>query len=116
MKKSINSTKSTSRRGSATFEFVKAAKDVPAGIMTAVYEAIKKAKRGTVAEIAAVAVKQFGLKKVTSQDPLIQTGVMLNRLKSMGSVKKAAKKTVTLAKKSAAVNVALVPEDAKENV
>lgn len=76
------------RRGHTTFEFVKAAKAVPEGIMTAVYAAVKTVKRGTVAEIAQVAVGKFGLKKVTSQDPLNQTHVMLNRLKHLKAVRR----------------------------
>ena len=75
------------RRG--TFAFVKSVKDVQSGIQTVVFEAIKKAKKGTVAEIAAVAVK-LGLKKATSQDPLVQTHVHLNRLKALGAVRKLA--------------------------
>ena len=81
-------TKKKTRRGHTTFEFVKAAKAVPAGIMTAVYDAVKTVKSGTVAEIAQVAVGKFGLKKVTSQNPLVQTHVMLNRLKHLKAVRR----------------------------
>jgi hypothetical protein len=79
---------SSDRRGHTTFEFVKAAKAVPEGIMTAVYDAVKTVKRGTVADIAAVAVKKFGLTKFTSQDPLNLTHVMLNRLKHLKAVRR----------------------------
>jgi hypothetical protein len=88
-KKSKKSASSESdRKGRKVFEFVKAAKDmVEETIMGVVYNAIKKVKSGTVAEITEAAVKG-GLKDYTGQDPLVQTGVMLNRLKSMGSVRK----------------------------
>jgi uncharacterized protein with LGFP repeats len=77
------------RRGRKTFVFVKAAKDVvDETIMGVVYNAIKKLKSGTVSEITEAALKG-GLKDYTGQDALVQTGVMLNRLKSMGAVKKA---------------------------
>jgi hypothetical protein len=76
------------RRGRKVFEFVKVVKDVvDETIMGVVYNAIKKLKSGTVGEITEAALKG-GLKDYTGQDPLVQTGVMLNRLKSMGSVKK----------------------------
>ena len=81
-------TSSDDRRGRKVFEFVKVAKDmVDETIMGVVYNAIKKVKSGTVTEITDAALKG-GLKDYTGQDPLVQTGVMLNRLKSMGSVKK----------------------------
>ncbi len=86
---------SSDRRGHTTFEFVKAAKAVPEGIMTAVYEAVKTVKRGTVADISVVAVKQFSLTKVTSQDPLVQTHVMLNRLKHLKAVRRVTEKVRT---------------------
>lgn len=80
---------STSTRGTFTsFAFVKSV-DAQAGIQTVVLNAIKKAKKGTVAQIAAVAVR-LGLKDATSQDPLTQTHVHLNRLRGMGAVKKLA--------------------------
>lgn len=87
-KKSKSVPAKADRRGHATFEFVKAATAVPDGIMTAVYAAVKTVKRGTVAEITQVAVGKFGLKKVTSQDPLNQTHVMLNRLKHLKAVRR----------------------------
>jgi len=76
------------RRGRKVFEFVKVAKGVEEGtIMGIVHDAIKKVKSGTVAEITEAAVKG-GLKDVTGQDPMVQTGVMLNRLKHKGAVRK----------------------------
>jgi len=88
-KKSVKkSASSDDRRGRKVFEFVKVAKNVEDGtIMGIVHKAVQKVKSGTVAEITEAAIKG-GLKDVTGQDPLVQTGVMLNRLKSMGSVKK----------------------------
>jgi len=54
----MTKTKTNDRRGTfASFAFVKSVKDVQSGIQSVVFEAIKKAKKGTVAEIAAVAVK-----------------------------------------------------------
>ena len=77
-----------SNRGTfASFAFVKMTDKVQAGIQSVVLDAAKKAKRGTVAEIAAVAVK-LGLKKVTDQNPLTQTHVHLNRLKALKAVKR----------------------------
>jgi hypothetical protein len=52
-----------------------------------VYNAIKKLKSGTVAEVTDAAIKG-GLKDVTGQDPMVQTGVWLNRLAGKGIVKK----------------------------
>jgi hypothetical protein len=90
-KKSVKkSASSDDRRGRKVFEFVKVAKNVEDGtIMGIVHNAVQKVKSGTVAEITEAALKG-GLKDVTGQDPLVQTGVMLNRLKSMGSVRKVA--------------------------
>jgi hypothetical protein len=78
---------SSTRRGRAEFAFVKSVKDLPEGIMSVIYAAIKKVKSGTVAEITEVAVKG-GLKDVTGQDPMVQTAVMLGRLRAMKAVKK----------------------------
>lgn len=86
--KSANGNGNGSGRGRAQFAFVKAVKDLPDGIMSVVYEAVKKANHGSVIEIAALAVKKFGLKKVTSQNPITQTHVMLNRLRALKSVKR----------------------------
>jgi len=89
------------RRGRKTFEFAKEAKDlVDETIMGVVYNAIKKMKSGTVADISEAAVKG-GLKDYTGQDPLTQTGVWLNRMVSKGYVRKvktdnSAKKKVVL--------------------
>jgi hypothetical protein len=86
IKKSASS--ESDRKGRKVFEFVKSAKDlVEETIMGVVHGAIQKVKCGTVAEITEVAIKG-GLKDYTGQDPLVQTGVMLNRLKKMGSVQK----------------------------
>ena len=68
--------------------------------MGVVYNAIKKMKSGTVADISEAAVKG-GLKDYTGQDPLTQTGVWLNRMVSKGYVRKvktdnSAKKKVVL--------------------
>lgn len=88
MKKTKKSASSDDRRGRKTFEFVKVAKKVEDGtIIGIVQKAVQRVKSGTVAEITEAAIKG-GLKDVTGQDPLTQTGVMLNRLKSMGAVKK----------------------------
>lgn len=77
-------------RGQVRFAFVKTAKkELPAGIMSVVYKAVQQKKVGSVVEIAKVAVR-VGLTKVTSQDPVTQTHVMLNRLRKMGITKKAA--------------------------
>ena len=97
---------SSDRRGHTTFEFVKAVQEIPEGICTAVYEAVKKLKSGTVAEIAHVAVGKFGLKKVTSQDPVNQTHVMLNRLKHLKAVRRVAPTSRT-PKSSAAPDASL---------
>jgi len=81
----------TTSRGSVKFAFVKSVKKaLPTGIMSVVAKAVQKKKVGTVVEIAAVAVKAFGLKKVTKQDPITQTHVMLNRLRVAGVTKKVA--------------------------
>lgn len=71
----------------AAFAFVKSVKGVHEGIQMVVLSAVKKVHKGTVADIAAVAVK-LGLKKVTSQDPLVQTHVHLNRLRAIKAVKR----------------------------
>jgi hypothetical protein len=81
-------TKKDTRRGRTRFQFVKAMKELPDGIMTVVYNAIKAKKAGTVAEISQVAVNKFGLLEVTGQDPMVQTAVMLGRLRAMKAVKK----------------------------
>jgi hypothetical protein len=77
-----------SNRGRAQFAFVKAVADLPDGIMSVVYSAIKSAKRGSVQAISAIAISKFGLKKVTSQNPITQTHVMLNRLRALKAVKR----------------------------
>lgn len=75
-------------RGRTEYEFVKMAKDIEdETIAGVVYNAIKKLKSGTVAEVTDAAVKG-GLKDVTGQDPMVQTGVWLNRLAAKGIVKK----------------------------
>jgi propanediol dehydratase large subunit len=101
------SAKSDDRRGRKVFEFVKAAKEmVEETIMGVVYNAIKKLKSGTVAEIAEAALKG-GLKDYTGQDPIVQTSVMLNRLKGMGNVKKVQAEKAPKAKASAKGKVVL---------
>jgi len=82
-------TKSEDRRGRKLIEYVKAPKaDLEKKhVLRIVHDAAKKVKSGTVADITEMAVK-LGLAKATGQDPLQQTGVMLNRLAAMGSVKK----------------------------
>jgi hypothetical protein len=75
-----------SNRGRAQFAFVKTV-DTQAGIQTVVLDAVKKLRKGSVADIAQAAVK-LGLKKVTSQDPLVQTHVHLNRLRAIKAVKR----------------------------
>lgn len=87
MKSKKSTKKSESHRGErAAFAFVKAV-DAQEGIQSMVLDAVKKVRKGTVAEIAAVAVK-LGLTKVTSQNPLTQTHVHLNRLKALKAVKR----------------------------
>lgn len=80
---------SDDRRGRKIYEYVKAPKaDLEnKHVLRIVHDAAKKIKKGTVAEISDVALKG-GLADATGQDALTQTGVMLNRLVSMGSVRK----------------------------
>lgn len=87
-KKSASKASASDRRGRKVFEFVKASKDEMAEttIGGIVYHTIKKMKSGTVADISSTAEK--ALKDVTGQDPLVQTGVWLNRLKAKGIVRK----------------------------
>jgi biopolymer transport protein ExbD len=87
-KKSTAKKSAPSHRGQrAAFAFVKNVEAVQEGIQSVVLAAAKKVKSGTVAEIAAVAVK-LGLSKATSQDPLVQTHVHLNRLRALKAVKR----------------------------
>lgn len=79
-----------SNRGRAQFAFVKATKkEIPTGIMSVVFKAVQKKRRGSVVEIAQAAIA-LGLKKVTSQNPVTQTHVMLNRLRKFGVTKRIA--------------------------
>jgi hypothetical protein len=78
---------SKSNRGQAMFAFVKSTDKVQDGIQSVVLDAAKKVKKGSVVNIAAVAVK-LGLKKFTSQDVVVQTHVHLNRLKALHAVKR----------------------------
>jgi hypothetical protein len=75
-----------SNRGRAQFAFIKTV-EAQAGIQAVVLDAVKKVRKGSVADIAAAAVK-LGLKKVTSQNPLVQTHVHLNRLRVLKAVKR----------------------------
>jgi hypothetical protein len=75
-----------SNRGRAQFQFVKSV-DAQAGIQAVVLEAVKKVRKGSVVDIAAAAIK-LGLKKVTKQDPIVQTHVHLNRLRKAKAVKR----------------------------
>lgn len=75
-----------SGRGRAQFAFVKSV-EPQAGIQAVVFQAIKKVKHGSVADIAKAALA-LGLKKVTSQNPLVQTHVHLNRLRALKAVKR----------------------------
>lgn len=85
---SSSSKKNGSRRGTfAAFAFVKEVKDVQPGIQSVVLKAAKTVRHGTVAKITAVAIR-LGLKKATSQDPLTQTHVHLNRLRALKAVKR----------------------------
>jgi hypothetical protein len=69
-----------------TFRYVKAPDGkIPAGIMFLVYAAIAEKKEGTVAEIATLAIEK-GLAKITGQDPVNQTSVMLHRMLKTGVV------------------------------
>lgn len=83
-----NSKKSVvlSGRGRAQFSFVKTV-EPQAGIQAVVFAAIKKMRHGSVADIAKAALA-LGLKKVTSQNPLVQTHVHLNRLRALKAVKR----------------------------
>jgi hypothetical protein len=82
----MKSNKNVSRRGRAQFAFVKAV-EAQEGIQAVVLQAVKKVRHGSVADIAQAAIK-LGLKKVTSQDPLVQTHVHLNRLRAIKAVKR----------------------------
>jgi hypothetical protein len=75
-----------SNRGRAQFAFVKTV-EAQAGIQAVVLNAVKKLRKGSVADIAQAAIK-LGLKKATSQDPLVQTHVHLNRLRALKAVKR----------------------------
>lgn len=77
---------SKSNRGRAMFAFVKAV-EAQAGIQTVVLQAVRKVRKGTVVQISQAAIA-LGLKKVTSQDPLVQTHVHLNRLRAVKAVKR----------------------------
>lgn len=82
--------KNNDTRGQVRFMFVKVSKKtLPTGIMSVVYKAMQIKKAGRVEDIAKVAVR-VGLAKVTSQDPVTQTHVMLNRLRKLGVTKKTA--------------------------
>ena len=68
------------------FRYLHPPKDkIPAGIMHLVHAAIAELQQGTVAEVAALAVKN-GLAGVTGQDPINQTSVMLHRMLKAGVV------------------------------
>jgi hypothetical protein len=68
------------------FRYVKApATKVPAGIMHCVHTAIVSMGTGTVLDVSVEAVKH-GLDKVTSQNPVTQTSIMLHRLLKAGVV------------------------------
>lgn len=67
------------------FRYVKAPDAVASGIMAIVHAAIAHLKEGTVADISATAVEN-GLTKVTGQDPLMQTSIMLHRMLKAGVV------------------------------
>jgi hypothetical protein len=73
-------------RGRAQFQFVKSV-NAQAGIQAVVLQAAKKMRKGSVVDIAAAAIK-LGLKKVTSQDPIVQTHVHLNRLRVLKAVRR----------------------------
>jgi len=75
-----------SGRGRAQFAFVKTV-EAQAGIQAVVLNAIKKVRHGSVADIAKAAIA-LGIKKVTSQDVLVQTHVHLNRLRALKAVKR----------------------------
>ena len=85
----INKSSKSNRGTFASFQFVKSV-DAQEGIQSVVLDAVKKVKKGTVAEIAAMAVK-LGLKKATTQNPMTQTHVHLNRLKALKAVKRISK-------------------------
>jgi hypothetical protein len=84
MKSNKSSVKSN--RGRAQFAFVKIV-EAQAGIQAVVLQAVKKVRHGSVADIAKAALA-LGLKKVTSQDPMVQTHVHLNRLRAIKAVKR----------------------------
>jgi hypothetical protein len=71
---------------SKRFRYKKEPKEkLPNGIMFRVHLAISTLKEGTVQDVAAEAVKD-GLANATSQDPVVQTSIMLHRLVKMGVV------------------------------
>ena len=75
-----------SNRGRAQFAFVKTV-EPQTGIQAIVFQAVRKLRKGSVADIAQAAIK-LGLNKVTSQDALVQTHVHLNRLRAIKAVKR----------------------------
>lgn len=70
----------------ASFRFVKKLDTVPAGIMAVVHAAIVHLKTGTLTEIAATC--ETAIRKISKQDPTMQTSIMLHRLMKAGAVEK----------------------------
>jgi len=67
------------------FRYVKASDDhVPAGIMRIVHGTIVRMKEGSLADVAAAC--DLEIRKISKQDPVTQTSIMLHRLLKAGVV------------------------------